>query len=54
MFLDDNLAGIELVSLSVFSGQQCLSLVEITQDNNKYFGASIMDERVGNTNGKYR
>ena len=52
-FLDNNIAGTELDSLSAFSGLQSLSLIEITQDNNKYIRGSRMEERVGNTDIRY-
>jgi hypothetical protein len=52
-FHDNNIEGIELGSLSTSSGLQSLSLVEITQDNNKYFRGSRMEEKVGNTDVSY-
>jgi len=52
-FLDKNIAGIELDFLSASSGLQSLSLVEITQNNNKYFRVSRVEERVGNTDVRY-
>jgi hypothetical protein len=51
-FLDNNITGIELDSLSAFFGLQSLSLLEITQDN-RYFTCSRMEERVRNTDVRY-
>jgi hypothetical protein len=52
-FLDNNIAGIELDSLSASSDLQSSLSVETTQDNNKCFRDSRMEERVVNTDVRY-
>jgi hypothetical protein len=52
-FLGNNIAWIELDSLSAPFGMQFLSLDEITQDNNTYFRVSRMVERVGSADVRY-
>jgi hypothetical protein len=51
--LGNNIARIELDSLSASSGLQFLSLEEITQGNNTYFRVSRMEERVGSADVRY-